>query len=125
MNQNFNYSFGSVNSTLYFIASFNYGYYHHPGCNSSIGNLVADFCIFYDVTQGDMDVPCYPLNGMLYNCYRPSGDTYGVLSTSNTSLAPAYGTVPAWDFATGIGTVNVQNLIAHWPFFRIPPVRGE
>jgi uncharacterized repeat protein (TIGR01451 family) len=39
----------------------------------------------------------------------------GVLSTSNSSFAPAYGTTVGWDFATGIGSVNAANLVNNWP----------
>ena len=66
-------------------------------------------CIFYDVTLGDIDAPCMES----YNCYLPSG-TMGVLSTSNRSYAPAYRTTTGWDFATGIGTINVYNLVTNW-----------
>jgi hypothetical protein len=67
------------------------------------------------VTQGDMDVNCRALLGTLHNCYMPSG-TNGVLSTSNASYQPAYGTTAGWDFSTGIGTVNAYNLVfdSHW-----------
>ena len=65
--------------------------------------------IFHDVTLGDMDVPCYSS----YNCYFGSG-FIGVLSTSDNSYSPAYGTATGWDFATGIGTVNVANLVNNW-----------
>lgn len=65
--------------------------------------------IFNDVTLGDIDVNC---TGS-HNCYLPSGK-YGVLSTSNTSYAPAYGTHTGWDFATGLGSVNVLNLLNSW-----------
>ncbi|ANB77229.1 protease pro-enzyme activation domain-containing protein [Paraburkholderia phytofirmans] len=61
-------------------------------------------------TLGDMDVNCSGTNG----CYRPSGN-YGVLSTSNSSYSKAYGTGAGWNFATGIGTVNVTNLVNAWP----------
>jgi len=44
----------------------------------------------------------------------PSG-TNGVLSTSDSSYLPAYGTATGWDFATGIGTVNAANLANNWP----------
>jgi len=57
-----------------------------------------------------MDVNC----SGTHNCYDPSG-SYGVLSTSNTAFQPAYGTATGWDFATGIGTPNVSNLVAAWP----------
>jgi hypothetical protein len=53
-----------------------------------------------------MDVNCRGSN----NCYTPSS-TNGVLSTNNSAYDPAYGTAAGWDFATGIGTVNVYNLV--------------
>ncbi len=97
---------GLPNSTYYSIAKTEYGASGSSSCNSSKGNAVGSSCIFYDVTQGDMDLPCTGTN----NCYKPSG-TYGVLSTSNTAYQPAYGTQSGWDFASGIGTVNAYNLV--------------
>ncbi|MGA3025911.1 MAG: S53 family peptidase [Bryobacteraceae bacterium] len=73
-------------------------------CNSTTGP--ASTCSFNDITEGDMDVPC----AGAFNCYL-DGEALGVLSTSNTSYAPAYGTAPGWDFATGIGSVNAFNLL--------------
>ena len=66
----------------------------------------ASSCIFYDVTQGDMDVNCTGT----HNCYLPSGKN-GVLSTSAAPYSKAYGATTGWDFATGIGTVNANNLV--------------
>ena len=68
-------------------------------------------CIFYDVTQGYMDVNCTGSS----NCYLPSGRN-GVLSTSSSSYSKAYGATTGWDFATGIGTVNAYNLV-HSPLW--------
>jgi hypothetical protein len=48
------------------------------------------------------------------NCYGPSG-TYGVLSTNTNKDKPAYAAAQGWDFATGLGTVNVANLVKAWP----------
>ncbi len=79
------------------------------GCNSTSGNAVAGGCVFYDVTEGDMDVVC---TGAI-DCYLPSG-TYGVLSTSGSSYAPAFGSASGWDFATGLGTINASNLVYYW-----------
>ncbi len=45
-----------------------------------------------------------------FNCYL-DGEALGVLSTSNTSYAPAYAAARGWDFATGIGSVNAFNLL--------------
>jgi subtilase family serine protease len=96
---------GNPNPTYYRLARNEYGTSGSASCNSTLGKEVASDCVFYDVTLGDMDVPCTGTN----DCYLPSG-TYGVLSTSNSAYQPAYGTNTGWDFATGIGTVNAYNL---------------
>ena len=80
-------------------------------CNSKKGNAVGSSCIFHDVTTGSIDVPCYGTN----NCYLPSGEEYGVLSVSDSSLRVAYPTTNGWDFATGLGSPNVTNLVNNWP----------
>jgi subtilase family serine protease len=97
---------GNPNPLYYAIAAAEYGSTGNPNCNSSLGNTVASGCVFYDVTAGDMDVPCM---GSV-NCYLPSGEV-GVLSTSNSAYQPAYAATTGWDFATGIGTVNAYNLV--------------
>jgi regulation of enolase protein 1 (concanavalin A-like superfamily) len=108
---------GNPNPTYYKIASSEYGSSGNSSCNSSNGATVSSSCVFYDVTLGDMDVNC---TGN-HNCYLPSG-TVGVLSTSNSSFAPAYGTTTGWDFATGIGSLNATNLVNNWP--GVTPISG-
>ena len=106
---------GNPNPVLYTLAAAEYGSSGSSACNSSNGNAVSASCIFYDVTAGDMVAPCTsnPSTGNYYSCYRPSG-TYGVMSTNPGAYAPAFATNVGWDFATGIGTVNVYNLITNW-----------
>jgi hypothetical protein len=101
---------GNPNPVYYKLAAGEYGAGGSSSCNSSNGNNVGSSCIFYDVTHGDMDVNCSSSN----NCYTPSGFV-GVLSTSNSSFRPAFGTTVGWDFATGIGTINAANLVRNWP----------
>jgi subtilase family serine protease len=101
---------GNPNPVLYQLAAGEYGAGGNSSCNSSNVNGASPTCIFYDVTQGDLDVNC---TGN-FNCYLPSG-TQGVLSTSDTSYSPAYGASIGWDFATGIGTLNAANLVNNWP----------
>ena len=87
-------------------------------CNSSTVNPVSNSCIFYNVTQGDNDVNC----GGTVDCYgatasgirRRSGSVNGALSTSSASYMPAYVTSAGWNFATGIGSINVYNLVMRW-----------
>ncbi len=97
---------GNPNPAYYSLANTEYGATGSASCTSSLGNGVAGDCIFYDVTEGDIDVPCK--GGP--NCYTPSSK-YGVLSTSNSSFRPAYKAGSGWNFATGIGTVNAYNLV--------------
>ena len=100
---------GNPNPTLYALAKTEYGASGSTTCNSQNGVSVGSSCIFYDTTLGDMDVNCTGT----HNCYLDSGKN-GVLSTSTTSYARAYGTGTGWDFATGIGTVNAANLVNGW-----------
>ncbi len=106
---------GNPAPNYYQLAAAEYGSSGSSSCNSSNGNTVGSNCIFYDVTLGDMDVDCAQPN-----CYL-DGASVGVLSTSDTSFAPAYGTNIGWDFATGIGTVNAANLVNNWPGSAPPP----
>ena len=110
VNQKTNSRTGNPNPVYYQLAATEYGAAGSTSCNSSNGVNVGVSCLFYDVTQGDMDVNCTGT----HNCYLPSG-TNGVLSTSNSAFAPAYGTKTGWDFATGIGSVNATNLVNGWP----------
>jgi subtilase family serine protease len=87
-------------------------------CNSSKGTAIGANCVFNDVTQGDDTADCVAYNkshpNLFINCYR-DGEAVGVLSTSNTAYQPAYKATPGYDFPTGIGTINVHNLIVNWP----------
>jgi Pro-kumamolisin, activation domain len=100
---------GNPNPVYYQLAAVEFGPSGSTACDSSKGNTVGNSCIFYDVTLGDMDVDCAGTN-----CYLADGSV-GVLSTSNSTFSPAYGTNTGWDFATGIGTVNATNLVNNWP----------
>ena len=110
---------GNPNPIYYEIAKSEYGASGNSACDSSnlppTGRGLVTACVFYDVTQGDMDVNCQQLSGSAYNCYLDSA-TNGVLSSSNSSYQPSFSTAPGWDFATGIGSVNAYNLVlnANW-----------
>jgi subtilase family serine protease len=117
INQKAGGSQGNPDPIIYDLYTGEYGTASNPKseelgeCNATHGNAVSSMCIFHDVTVGSNDVPCYGTN----NCYSPSPADYGVLSTSNSSLQPAYPAHTGWDFATGLGSVNVTNLVNNWP----------
>ncbi|MGA7524477.1 MAG: protease pro-enzyme activation domain-containing protein, partial [Acidobacteriaceae bacterium] len=74
--------------------------------------LPAAGCIFNDITTSNNDVPC--ASGST-DCYVNAGATYGMLSvTGSGSLTVAYPSTVGYDQVTGIGSVNVNNLIADW-----------
>ncbi len=100
---------GNPDFIYYLLATLQYGRKGNPACDSNNGS---NACIFHDVTFGDNDVNC---TGP-FNCYAPSG-TNGVLSTKSHAYKPAYAAGAGWDFATGIGTVNVDALVKAWPSF--------
>jgi len=102
---------GNPNYVYYQLAAIEYGASGNSSCNSTMGSSAASTCIFYDVTLGNMDVPCVFGVG---DCFKGAGAVFGGLSTSNTKYLPAYGTTVGWDFATGIGTVNAYNLVTNW-----------
>jgi subtilase family serine protease len=108
---------GNPDPIFYKLAKAEYGSPSDPNksrleaCNSSKGNDIGGSCIFHDITAGNDDVPCQGAK----DCYDPSKNQYGVLSTSDHSLTEAYPTTTGWDFATGLGSVNVTNLVNNWP----------
>jgi subtilase family serine protease len=108
---------GNPDPILYDLARLEYGSAADPNtsqlkaCNSNLGNGVASSCIFNDVTTGNNTVPCYGTN----DCYGSTLNDYGILSTSDTKLLQAYPTKTGWDFATGLGSINVTNLVNAWP----------
>jgi subtilase family serine protease len=80
--------------------------------------------VFHRITEGDIDVNC----GGIVSCFgyagtptfgragRVYGTTWGgVLSLSTTSLEPAFAAGSAWNFATGLGSVDVNQLVNAWP----------
>jgi subtilase family serine protease len=108
---------GNPAPNFYALAKAEYGSAGSPNtgnvaaCNSSEGNQVGPTCIFHDVTQGSNDVPCYGT----VDCFVPNPEGYGVLSKSDTGLEPAFSAHSGWDFTTGLGSVNVTNLVNAWP----------
>jgi hypothetical protein len=97
---------GNANYVLYPLANkqLSNGY----NCNSSSTSVNTAQCTFYDVTKGNNDVPCI---GGSPDCNVTNSGAYGVLE-SNSALA--FNTATSYDLATGLGTINVANLISNW-----------
>jgi subtilase family serine protease len=71
-------------------------------------------CVFYDVTAGDSDQPCAGTQDCFGDAKVGAKNYYGVMSSSDTSLQVAYAAGVGWDYSTGLGTLNVNNLINAW-----------
>ena len=83
-------------------------------CNSTLGNTISTACVFNDVTVGTNAEPC--VKGTL-NCHTTSASTMGVGILSASTKAPYVNAFPAgsgYSLATGLGTVNVTNLIENY-----------
>ena len=78
-------------------------------CNSStVSSTVANNCIFYDMPAGStIAMPC--AKGSPNCTTSTSGDTIGVLS--------GFSTTAGYDLATGLGSVNAENLVNQWSTF--------
>jgi hypothetical protein len=108
---------GNVNYGLYFLAAHDTNYTGNL-CNSSLPATPNSLCIFNDVTVGNIGVACVKgstsnVDGSTSWC-QGSGSTFGV-TVANGSVA--YGAGPQYDLATGLGSVNVTNLLAKWSTF--------
>src|ERR1700688_4065308 len=109
---------GLLNPALYALAKAQYTaaatktVCYSNGQTSNIGvttGLPASACIFNDVTTSNNDVPCAAGST---SCFVNSGDSFGMLSlTGSSSLTVAYPSTIGFDEVTGLGTVNVHNLI--------------
>jgi len=70
-------------------------------CNSTASP--ASTCIFNDITMGTNAMPCVKDSP---NCTTSAGDNYGVLTSYNAGTG--------YDQATGLGSVNANNLVTQW-----------
>jgi hypothetical protein len=96
---------GNVGPTLYGLARTQYGTVATPAAGCKANDTT---CVFHDVTVGDIDVPCFAGTG---DCFVKKGQQYGVVSDGGrASLVTAWKTNKGYDYATGLGSVNVTNL---------------
>jgi hypothetical protein len=111
---------GQPNYVLYNMAGVEFGVSSYTGaaCNGSGGSGIGtttsvpdSACIFYDIETSNISQGCSPGSP---NCYTSSGGAAGILSTSTTAAQVAYPTGQGFDLATGIGTINLANLVNNW-----------
>jgi len=99
-------------------------------CNASAGDSATSSCVFHNVSQGDIAVDCSGNDSCFGATSSPSGgrrggfggfggfgqsQSDGALSTSTSSYSPAFSAASGWNFSTGLGSLNVLNLLNNWP----------
>ena len=108
---------GNVNYGLYNLAA-NDANYTSGACNASTPPNSA--CTFNDVTTGNIGVACVlgstsNADGSTNWC-NGSGATFGVTVVNGTTSV-AYSAAAGYDAATGLGSINVANLLNNWHNF--------
>lgn len=89
-------------------------------CTSNSAAVSNSSCIFYDVTKGNISVACA---GGSPNCSNAStaSNQYGILVDPKNTRSPAWTTTAGYDLATGLGSVNVTNLVNKWSSVSFAP----
>ena len=113
---------GQPNYVLYAMAGKAFGTTTASGACSSSGStydapataVPLSSCIFYDVQVGTNSAVCKS-GGT--NCTVVTGKTYGIISdptVTGTVPTPAYKAGIGYDMGTGIGSMNIANLVTNW-----------
>src|SRR5713101_760620 len=99
---------GNANYVLYALGKSE----NFANCNSSSFTNPAvpppATCVFQDITKGNVSVACV---GGSPNCSNTTSGQFGIMAIGTT---PAFNTAPGYDLATGLGSVNVTNLLTAW-----------
>ena len=100
---------GLPNQNLYTLAAQSWA-----NCQSS--GMLNSGCIFYQTTSGSNAMPClanptsHPF-GPPPGCTQGSGSSVG---TTEANGSPAYQAAAGYNLATGLGSLNVFNLVKEW-----------
>ncbi len=109
VNQKTNTIQGLANYYLYALGGQQYGSSSAPkqsqtsACNASSAQGADNSCTYYDVTEGTNAVPCF-INS--WDCKNGPEGYAGILD--------AYNSTPGYDPVTGLGSINIQNLVNNW-----------
>jgi Pro-kumamolisin, activation domain len=121
---------GLANYVLYNLAA-NDSNYTGSKCQSSLGQTPAAGCVFNDVTKGNNSVACDAGTPNCTNTGTNSSAPYGVLAclaSYGNGITPSWQVCPSadnganvafaasakYDLATGLGSINVSNLLNKW-----------
>jgi hypothetical protein len=80
-------------------------------CNSNSATPPAATCVFNDVTKSNNAVACA---GGSPDCSNKTAGTIGVETTTTGGTTVAFAAETGYDLATGLGSINVANLLNGW-----------
>jgi subtilase family serine protease len=107
---------GNPNYTLYPLSK-------KSGASCTSSATEAATCIFNDVTKGNSALPTgapgvgtnsVPCQGATPNCSVTVASSNGVLVEPTSSTTEAYTASAGYDLTTGLGSVNIHNLVTGW-----------
>lgn len=108
---------GNANYVLYALAQKQAG----AGLNCNATSSPAAGCTFHDVTRGNSAISSgavgtnsVPCSGQSLNCSSKASGQNGVLANPANQSLPAWTATSGYDLVTGLGSVNVQNLVNNW-----------
>ncbi len=114
---------GNANYVLYALAK-------KAGASCPSSATEASSCIFNDITKGNSVLPTglpgvgtnsVPCTGGTLNCSVSTAGTNGVLVAPASSATEAWTVATGYDMATGLGSVNAQNLVNNWSSVTFSP----
>jgi len=107
---------GNANYVLYALVK-------KSGASCASSAAEATSCIFNDVTHGNSSLPTgtagvgtnsVPCAGASSNCSVTIAGSNGVLVEPTAASTEAWSVTPGYDMATGLGTINANNLVTKW-----------
>jgi hypothetical protein len=107
---------GNANYVLYQLVK-------KSGASCTSSALEAAGCIFNDITRGNSVLPTggigvgtdsVPCTGGKPNCSSVLATENGVLVEPTSGTTEAWTVTPGYDMVTGLGSVNVNNLVTNW-----------
>ncbi|MCU1240773.1 MAG: hypothetical protein JWO71_1499 [Candidatus Acidoferrum typicum] len=98
---------GNVNYVLYGLAK------TPANVCASIAAVPPAGCVFNDIVKGNVSVACVANSADCSNV-STTANQFGAMATTKGGTTPAFNAAAGYDLATGLGSVNVANLLTKW-----------
>jgi subtilase family serine protease len=83
-------------------------------CNATLGKRSATSCVFHDVEAGNIAEPCFATTKDCFSTNKSLTYGLGTLRNADAPSVDAYPAQPGYSLATGLGSVNVTNLVTSY-----------